>query len=240
MAKKKKGDDDDGKKKKPIIPIVAGVIVALVAVKFFVLKPPPPPTEADIRAQEIAAHKELVAQCKEANGVVPDEQGHSDITDDTAAEGTDETKADDKTKTDETDADKPAEESHESAGLRPQSVDIGDAVLIASTRPRSSGGAAVASVLELDSVTVNLADGRYLKLGLALQLGPGLTAEVAQTEGLGAQALDMALDTLSAKSMKDLLSTDARTQIKQQLGIEVCIAYNANATTVYFTEFVMQ
>jgi flagellar FliL protein len=99
---------------------------------------------------------------------------------------------------------------------------------------------AVPSVLEMESVTVNLADAHYLKLGLALQLKPGITSEVAQQEGLGARALDMALERLSAKEMGELVSSEVRAAIKQRLGLDVCLAYAGEVTTVYFTEFVMQ
>lgn len=100
--------------------------------------------------------------------------------------------------------------------------------------------AAVPSVLEMESVTVNLADAHYLKLGLALQLKPGITSEAAQQEGLGARALDMALERLSAKEMGELVASEVRAEIKQQLGLDVCLAYAGEVTNVYFTEFVMQ
>ncbi len=96
------------------------------------------------------------------------------------------------------------------------------------------------SVLEMDPVTVNLADNHYLKLGLALQLKEGLTAEIAGQEGLGAKALDMALGVFSSKEMPELIPAESRAEIKQQLGYDVCLAYHGEVTTVYFTEFVMQ
>ncbi len=102
------------------------------------------------------------------------------------------------------------------------------------------GSEGLPSILEMESVTVNLADEHYLKLGLALQLKGGVTAEAADKEGLGARALDMALERVSAKRMKDLLPSEARAQLKRDLGLDVCLAYKGEVTTVYFTEFVMQ
>jgi len=96
------------------------------------------------------------------------------------------------------------------------------------------------SVLELDSVTVNLRDGHYLKVGVALQLAEGVDATAAKDTGLGAKALDMALGALSKHSMAELTPPLARDSIKDDLGFHTCQAYEAKVLTVYFTEFVMQ
>jgi flagellar basal body-associated protein FliL len=97
-------------------------------------------------------------------------------------------------------------------------------------------------VLELDPLTVNLADGHYLKVGLALQLDKTAGADVAKAkdEGLGAKALDMAIAALSPKTMDQLGQAKVRDQLKQQLGLDACQAYEGEVLTVYFTNFVMQ
>lgn len=215
MAKKKKGDDaDEGKsKKKLVVPIVL-LVAGLFAGKTFFGGGAAPKTEAEVAAEEAAAAAELLKECQEAN--------HIEVAEET----------DDATRSD---ASEEMESHAESAA-----VDLSNVTLIVSTRPREAGGATVPSVLEMDSVTVNLADTHYLKLGLALQLAEGLTAETAQAEGMGAKALDMALERLSAKEMRDLIKPETRAEIKQQLGLDVCLAYEAEVTTVYFTEFVMQ
>jgi flagellar FliL protein len=96
-------------------------------------------------------------------------------------------------------------------------------------------------VLQLDPITLNLADGHYLKLGLALQF----TAEAGAGghgggELDGSQALDLAIDQLSNRKVTELNSAEARRQAKEELVKEVGEAYHHGVMDVYFTEFVMQ
>jgi flagellar basal body-associated protein FliL len=97
-------------------------------------------------------------------------------------------------------------------------------------------------VLELDPLTVNLADGHYQKVGIALQLDKtaGADVEKAKDEGLGAKALDMAIAALSPKTMEQLGEPKVRDELKQKLGTDACQAYEGEVLTVYFTNFVMQ
>jgi flagellar FliL protein len=109
-----------------------------------------------------------------------------------------------------------------------------------STTTTTAAESTTSSVLEEDAVTVNLADNHYLKIGLALQLPEGTDVEKAKTDGVGAKALDMAIAALSAKTMAQLSNQTMRTDLKHQLGYEVCKAYKGEVSTVYFTNFVMQ
>jgi flagellar basal body-associated protein FliL len=95
-------------------------------------------------------------------------------------------------------------------------------------------------VLELEPLTVNLADGHYLKIGIALQLDKVTLVETAKEEGLGAKALDMAIAALSPHTMDDLSKAKVREELKRGLGIDACQAYEGEVLTVYFTNFVMQ
>lgn len=235
---KKKGDEEEGKKKKPIVPIIL-LVGGLFAGKTFFGGGGAEKTPEQIEAEHAAAEAELLSTCQEANGIATEEgDAHGEMGDtSTSSEGSAETSHDGGHDSGSGDgAGAPAGES----------LELIDISLIAASRParpaQGGGGAAsaVPSVLELDSVTVNLADGHYLKLGLALQLKAGMTAEAAGKEGLGAKALDMALERLSAKEMPELIAAEARAEIKQQLGLDTCLAYEGEVTTVYFTEFVMQ
>jgi flagellar FliL protein len=219
VAKRKGGAEDDtakGSKKKLIIPVVLLVAGLFAGKTFFASKPEK--SEAELEADAAAAEAALYEECATANGVPVDgEAGDADSGSDgePGAEG----------------------EMHESSAR--SSATLGDVVLVAATRPAQEG-AVLPSVLEMESVTVNLADDHYLKLGLALQLREGTTAEAADKEGLGARALDMALERVAAKRMQDLVPASARVELKRQLGLDVCLAYKGVVTTVYFTEFVMQ
>jgi flagellar FliL protein len=87
---------------------------------------------------------------------------------------------------------------------------------------------------------VNLADGHYLKVGVALQLKVGDVAATAKDDGTGAHALDMAIAALSPHTMAQLTQSSVRTSLKQKLGYDTCMAYKGDALTIYFTTFVMQ
>jgi flagellar FliL protein len=100
----------------------------------------------------------------------------------------------------------------------------------------------------LSPITLNLADGRYLKLTLALQLSKaagleagtvGEGAAVAPTVD-GAKALDAAIDVLGRRTYAELLATGGRASAQKALSAEVRKRYDGRVLRVYFTEFLMQ
>jgi flagellar FliL protein len=108
------------------------------------------------------------------------------------------------------------------------------------------------AVVELDPITFNLADGRYLKAGLALQLSEAATRQQAahgSSSGAssptaaafdGAKALDAAISILGARSFRQLLAAGGRKQAQDALSQEVRARYGGQVLRVYFTQFVMQ
>jgi flagellar FliL protein len=90
-------------------------------------------------------------------------------------------------------------------------------------------------VVPLEAVTINLADGHFLKLKIALQA----TAEVAEAPD-GSKALDIAIDLFSNRTLAELSSNDERKRMKKELAEKVEKAYHEEIMDVYFTEFVMQ
>lgn len=94
-------------------------------------------------------------------------------------------------------------------------------------------------VLKLEPITLNLAEGHFLKLGLALQFDAESTAHGGQ-ELDGSPALDIAIAQLSNLKVTDLNSSAARTQAKERLTKAIRDKYHGAVTDVYFTEFVMQ
>ena len=96
-----------------------------------------------------------------------------------------------------------------------------------------------AHVVALDAITLNLADGRFLKLGLALQLDEGIEIE-GEPANFGARALDEAIDLMGSYTFKDLSAPGAREKAKEKLSEAVSEAYDGAVLAVYFTEFVMQ
>ena len=89
-------------------------------------------------------------------------------------------------------------------------------------------------VLELDPISINLAGGHYLKLGLGLQTS-ATAGEVS-----GAKALDAAIKVFSNKTIDELSEEDQREKVKEELVKEVAELYEDAVYDVYFTEFVMQ
>ena len=115
------------------------------------------------------------------------------------------------------------------------------------SRAEVSDEATHGPVQNLEPITLNLADGRFLKVGLALQL--------AEVEGGGeeggeelpsAKALDIAISLLGSHTMSDLAAPKDRELVKKKLSTQVAHAYidpvtqEPLVTKVYFTEFVMQ
>jgi flagellar FliL protein len=108
--------------------------------------------------------------------------------------------------------------------------------------PKKSSATATATpsltpgvVVVLDAITINLADGHYLKLKMSLQA----TAD-AGTELDGSQALDLAISQYSNVSEATLMSNAQREKTKAELLKKVEKAYKDKVMDIYFTTFVIQ
>ncbi len=98
-------------------------------------------------------------------------------------------------------------------------------------KPKPKPGA----VLALDAITVNLAEGHFLKVKMALQL----TASAAKDTD-GSEAMDLAIAEFSNRPMADFASADGRAKAKAQLLDKVEGVYPDEVMDIYFTQFVMQ
>jgi flagellar FliL protein len=91
-----------------------------------------------------------------------------------------------------------------------------------------------------NTITVNLADGHYLKLGFALQ----------QTEDSGTEAVDlseayeMAIDEYTGKTVAELSTDQGRAMFKEELVAKLVKAYTEDGKKmvmdIYYTSFVTQ
>lgn len=90
-------------------------------------------------------------------------------------------------------------------------------------------------VLALDSITINLDDGHFLKISIALQV----VADAAH-EPDGSHALDLMISQFSNKSVAELSTNEGREAQKKELIEKVKHAYHDEVYDIYFTEFVMQ
>jgi len=107
--------------------------------------------------------------------------------------------------------------------------------MLGSSGPEKKPAPLPGKVISMDAITINLAEGHFLKLGLALQA----TADAAEAPD-GSHALDLAITEFSNKSVAELSSDKGREKIKEELTKKVEKAYEEEVMAVYFTEFVMQ
>jgi flagellar protein FliL len=91
------------------------------------------------------------------------------------------------------------------------------------------------AVVKLDPITLNLAGGHFLKLGLSLQATADAGEEVS-----GAKAVDAAIEQLSGKAVTELASKGGRDKAKAALVKTVSELYEGKIYDIYFTDFVMQ
>jgi flagellar FliL protein len=98
------------------------------------------------------------------------------------------------------------------------------------------------SVVPLDPITVNLADGRFLKVGLGIQLSKTAkaAAEGETPQAQMAKALDEAISIFGHSTYQQLLDPAGRDKVKEELSKRVRERYEGEVLGVYFTEFVMQ
>jgi flagellar FliL protein len=104
-------------------------------------------------------------------------------------------------------------------------------------RPAAAGEEAPkpGEVLVLDAIQINLADGHYLRLGLALQ-----KTEDASEHVEGSRALDAAIELFTGERMDELAQAKHRNKLKDELEHELGELYHGEVMGVYFTDFVTQ
>ena len=111
---------------------------------------------------------------------------------------------------------------------------------------RSSGDAAGEAVVEtgpvvdLEALTLNLADGRYLKIGLSLEVTEKASAAAGKEGVSGAKARDAAISILGQRTYDQMLAPKTRTAAITALETEIEKRYDGDVLDVYVTEFVMQ
>ncbi|HET6532051.1 MAG TPA: flagellar basal body-associated FliL family protein [Actinoplanes sp.] len=91
-----------------------------------------------------------------------------------------------------------------------------------------------------EALTINLADGHYLKLGFALQA----TEEAGETELDLAEAIDVAIDQYTGMEIAELETEKGRQTAKAELLEKIEKIYNVDdkhiIMDIYFTQFVTQ
>jgi flagellar protein FliL len=128
---------------------------------------------------------------------------------------------------------------------------IGAKVLGGGATPASATGPTTTTtephgpVTTVDSITVNLADGRFLKLGLAFEVGhdeqyPPADVEVDEyTKGF-AREIDASIMVLSTFTFEQLVAPDGKVMAKRALVDRLAEVSDGAVRDVLFHEFVMQ
>jgi len=97
------------------------------------------------------------------------------------------------------------------------------------------------TVVTIDSpITINLADGHYLKLGFSLQQTETMGEESVDTS----EALNLAINEYTGKTVAELSTTKGRDAAKEELVAAIVKAYTVDkkqeVMDIYFTSFVTQ
>jgi flagellar FliL protein len=125
------------------------------------------------------------------------------------------------------------------------------------TKPAAAATETVEEALEpgevvaLDPISVNLPDGHYLKVGIALQTVLDESAGEGSSAPDGSKALDLTIKEFSGKPMADLSNPELRQKYQDELQEKIIEAYTkepvkegdpATKTVmgIYLTQFVMQ
>ena len=104
-------------------------------------------------------------------------------------------------------------------------------------------------VIVLDKVTLNLADGHLLQVGLALELsaehadgggGHGAPADDTDPTKGYAKAIDATIEVLGEETMSGLAAPGGRERAKHALEEQLHELYHGEVVSVYFHQFVMQ
>ncbi|MCX6520716.1 MAG: flagellar basal body-associated FliL family protein [Actinobacteria bacterium] len=130
------------------------------------------------------------------------------------------------------------------AAATPASATTTTIVQLEGCAPGTDAMTAEHNTLDLESMSINLNDGHYLRVTVSLGLCPGVIG-VAAGEGAGeplnaAPAKDIIVSTLSGNSMATLQEPEGRENIKELLAQRLANAYPDEVHEVYFLEFVMQ
>ncbi len=91
------------------------------------------------------------------------------------------------------------------------------------------------SVVVIDPISLNLAEGHYLQVGIGLQL----TKDVHEDPDT-ARALDQVVSLFSGRSMAEVTSAEGREALRAELEKRLAEVYEGEVMDVYFTDYVTQ
>lgn len=92
-------------------------------------------------------------------------------------------------------------------------------------------------VVALDATTLNLADGHYLKIAVAVQLVKG---KATATAFESSHAAELTIDEFSNRTVASLSTNGARKKLTEELLTKMQQAYPGKVFDVFLTQFVTQ
>ncbi|HEX2805818.1 MAG TPA: flagellar basal body-associated FliL family protein [Kineosporiaceae bacterium] len=90
-------------------------------------------------------------------------------------------------------------------------------------------------IIVMDTITINLANGHFLKVGLGLQATADAGEEVTTSK-----AMDAAITEFSGKTVDELATQAGRDAAKKELTKAIKKAYEKKVYEIFYTTFVMQ
>ncbi len=102
-------------------------------------------------------------------------------------------------------------------------------------KPAKAGPPVAGAVVAMDDTTLNLADGHFLKIKVALQAVKGAPATIDTSK-----AQDLLISEFTDQPMAALSTEAGRDKLKKDLLAKIEAAYPKQIMALYFTEFVMQ
>ena len=109
----------------------------------------------------------------------------------------------------------------------------------ASSATTTTAAVPVGEVATMDPISVNLADGHFLKVGVGVQLDEA-TPSADFMKGPISRVKDLLIENLGGRNMADFATAPQREQIKNDLKDKAKKMFAGAVTDFYFTDFVMQ
>ncbi len=109
--------------------------------------------------------------------------------------------------------------------------------------PKKAGPPQPGQVVAMDATTLNLADGHYLKIAVAIQLVKGAGGGGKGSAGgefSTSHAAELVIDEFSNLSVESLASNAARQKHTAHLLAQIQKAYEGEVFDIFLTQFVMQ
>lgn len=94
-------------------------------------------------------------------------------------------------------------------------------------------------IITMDPISVNLADGHFLKVGLGVQLSESANAEEFP-KGPMAKVKDLLIEQLAGGDMAGLSTKEGKDRVKEELTKRAEKEFDGEVLGFYFTDFVMQ